>query len=265
MKTISEVLNKIGMTDKEYRAIDLPSITRLLRLKNGSMADYNKEVKTTPNMEFGTAFHKWFLEKSTFGDDYITEDKILIEGEPINRRKKAHREFLETLPQKILSVEDLIKIERMEQSIKQNPDYFDISEWKSEQIIFWFFEEVKIKSKIDIIGDNFIADLKTIQSGIIGDDRRLYYKILDSNYHLQILAYALAVEQETNKLPKTCYLIFAETSEPFNSRIVELDTDKLLDNYYHELQDIIQKYKEVKELNFSENYFDKMIFFKEEK
>lgn len=89
---------------EEYQAIPADVTKSELVYMDKSPLHYRNRkdlmVKTTEDMELGTLLHVGLLEPHLLKDSYVVEpETIVIKGieEELNRRKKAHKEFLEKL------------------------------------------------------------------------------------------------------------------------------------------------------------------------
>ena len=81
------------MTREEYHKHEALSISRLSLIAKSPQHYKLNEVVETPSMAFGTKIHLAVLEPQKFKELYVVEPDS-INGEPINKRLKAHREFL---------------------------------------------------------------------------------------------------------------------------------------------------------------------------
>lgn len=84
-------------TEKEYRAHPALSQSDLRHILKSPLHYANREKlqRNSEAMQFGTAAHMALLEPMKFKELYLTEPTAMPNGEAINRRKKADKEFLE--------------------------------------------------------------------------------------------------------------------------------------------------------------------------
>lgn len=138
-------------------------------------------------MEFGSALHTLILEPKKFIDDYIIEEKFneeinkplllkdvgreAFEKDKINQfnHKKMKDKFnnsfkLRSIGKKIISEQDVKKINDMAESFHRNEDADClIKNSDYENSIYWIDKEsgVLCKARADIMCDRYIADIKT--------------------------------------------------------------------------------------------------------
>lgn len=85
-----------SMTRDEYVAINGISQSDLsFMLKSPRHYQWRARLKRESDaMNFGTALHAAILEPQRFKDQYVVEPEAMVNGEEINRRIKAHRDYL---------------------------------------------------------------------------------------------------------------------------------------------------------------------------
>jgi exodeoxyribonuclease VIII len=163
--------------------------------------------KSTPAMEFGSAFHSLVLEPEKFRDEYIVAQELqklpkvgLLKnlGRPEFDRQKAERakiefindaltqEWLERAEGKIiLSLADWQQLTEMRDALRDHEEAWAlIGGAKYEQSYFWQDpgSGLMVKSRPDILHDNIIVDLKTCVSA---SPRAYQRSMVDGGYHIQ--------------------------------------------------------------------------------
>lgn len=150
--------------------------------------------KTTPAMEFGTAFHAFLLGTS--------EVVSLPEGESF--RSRANQEWKdgeEAAGHIVVSYDSMQLLERMKRNIELAskrdglPDYMSLIEQGAcEQVIEWTDTAtgLRLKAKPDLIpaGTDYLVDLKTAVSA---DQTQFARSAIDHGYHIQAEFYRQAV------------------------------------------------------------------------
>ncbi len=229
--------------------------------------------KSTKAMDFGNLVHTMLLEKHLVDERYIVESEIIIptkvkkkkptkkelkenpelqdwyeteefEDIPLNRRLKEHQLYMESYTGKIVVSDD--DFELATSMIKSVNNDFESSLILAQSIgfekeYFYEFEGVAMKSKIDIVGEDFLGDLKTIQGGKLSNIRQLYWTIVSRGYDIQAALYTYA-----SGLPiKNYKLIFVEKSPPFAVRIVTLNEEDLQYGW-NKFLILFNKYKDYK-------------------
>ena len=87
-----------------------------------------------------------------------------------------------------------------------------------------------------MVGDGFIADIKTTTDAGLKFEKDLYYD--NSNYCLQAAMYLEAFAKGTKY-----YIIAVEKSEPYNVQVYELSTD-IINKAAEKYHDLVHDYKE---------------------
>lgn len=172
---------------------------------------------SSKSMNLGSATHAFILEPDKFAERYFVApkaDKRTTEG------KKLAREIEETGKIHVLT-EDFEIIEQMSKSIKGSPwakkliDNLAISYEKE------FFAEINgypFKGFIDIVGESYVADLKTDRDA----SPAAFIKSADNlGYHLQAAIYSTITGKEfywivvENVAPHNC-TVFVQSEEDYS-------------------------------------------------
>lgn len=156
-------------------------------------------------MVFGSAAHKWILERSSFDDEYFVAPKLDRRTE---NGKKLAKEIQES-GKEYISDDDFLRISKMASIVNQN-------EW-AKKLVYDMAEgyEVEINGDIngypfngyaDIVGPSYVADLKT-SSDI--DPKSFSRDAEKFGYHLQAAIYSTITQKEF-------YWIAIDSNEPHN-------------------------------------------------
>jgi hypothetical protein len=128
----------------------------------------------TAAMKLGSAFHAAVLEPQKFKEDYLQLPSTMPNGEPINRRRKADKEYLAQIalenPSKIALTEDeMDALTGMLNAIVEHPVANSLFQGGvAEQVKFWTDEDYSCKGKCDyfhpkhpMFGKAVLVELKT--------------------------------------------------------------------------------------------------------
>jgi len=147
-------------------------------------------------MEWGTAVHKFTLEPSSVDDNYYCLDEGEILGKLTDnknpRATKVYKEWLEgeqkkAGARKMLNKGEWITLQRIAAEVSTHPQTQGLFEGvKFEVPIEGEIYGVKFKGFADIVGDGFVADLKTTRSAHPDDFGRDAYNLM---YYLQAAVY----------------------------------------------------------------------------
>lgn len=127
----------------------------------------------TPAMIFGSAFHCFILEPEKFKDSFFVLDTEKRPDKTMTMAAKANKEWKEQMiianrGKTQIDMFDMQTIELMKACLMEHPGAKDLLSkvTDTEKEIFWTDEitGIKMKGKLDGLGDNFIIDLKTCQS-----------------------------------------------------------------------------------------------------
>jgi len=266
---------------EDYYKVDRLSFSKLFLLKDTAkhytwLKD-NKE--NTKAMIFGNVVHTMVLEPEEFENRYILQSDILVptlvkkkkptkkelkdnpglqdwyeleefEDIPLNNKLKAHKLWMEDYKGKIIiSEKDLIQAKAMRLSIMENfESSILINNAETEKEYFYEFEGIPMKSKVDIVGENYLADLKTIQAGKLANPRQLYWHIVNMGYDIQAALYCYASGRTINEY----HLLFVEKDAPYSTRIITLHKQDL-DYGWNKFLRLIDKYRAYQDGSLDKN------------
>lgn len=168
------------MNNQEYRqanALSQSDLKTILKSKK-HYVNRDKLRHETASMKLGTAFHAAILEPMKFKENYLQLPNCMPNGEAINRRKKAHKEYLEQIalenPTKItLTDDEMDSLTGMLNSILEHDLANSLfKDGLAETVSFWQNEGQNCKGKADyfhakhpLLGDRVLVELKTAQDG----------------------------------------------------------------------------------------------------
>lgn len=165
------------MNNEEYRQLNALAQSDLKLILHSDKHFVNRHRilnRETQAMKLGTAFHEAVCEPEKFKNNYLQLPSVMPNGEPINRRKKAHKEYLEELslanPDKIALTEDeMDDLTGMLLSLTEHPVANSLFRGGlAEQVKTWKHETWDCKGKCDyfcethpLLGNKILVELKT--------------------------------------------------------------------------------------------------------
>jgi hypothetical protein len=218
----------------------------------------DKLRKETEAMRKGTLLHMGVLEPEKFKNSYAIEPHCMPDGTEINRRVKAHREYLEGWKQTMegrifLRQEDMDSLICMLNALathKYARRYFTGGE--AEKEAFGEYEGVKIKGKCDYITKIpglglVISDLKKTQDASPkGFERSIY------NYSYQLQAY---MYHRLFKADSFFFVAIEDTGiDGFAPIGIYRASDVLLEKGEQMFKKLIEKYKQCEEMKVWPGY-----------
>lgn len=146
------------------------------------------EKLATRDMILGSAFHTLVLEEDKFNYEYLVEPpKVLLKD--VGREKyDEYKSFCEELSKSncvILTQEEYFNLLQMKISINKSLNVMElINGGEIEKSFFWQDENSKfiVKARPDVLHDNMIVDLKTINDASVQSFQR---GMVDGWYHVQ--------------------------------------------------------------------------------
>ena len=195
---------------------------------NHLLSYWQQDFEPTPAMLFGSLVHKMILEPETFSVDYA-----VYEG---TRRGNAWNEFKALNDTKtIVTAKEYNIALKTFNNAKQN-DIFKgllMQTNETEKHIEWKYKDVKYHGFCDMVGDDFIADIKIVQDAGEKFARDLRY----NNYSLQATMYLTG-------LPKKDYYIIAiEKTAPYNVQVYKFG-EQILNNANRKYYYLNEAYKD---------------------
>lgn len=188
------------MNENEYRARPELSYSDLIHLDTSPLHFKHRDMirEETEAMRKGTLLHMGVLEPERFKNSYALEPEE-IDGQPVNRRIKAHREFIaawrQTNEGKIfIRKDDFEELINMLNAIGAHPDAPKIIRGgEYEKAAFGEYNGVKLKGRCDIFFANhpewgrLVVDLKKTQNA---SEQGFERAIFNYKYFLQAFVYS---------------------------------------------------------------------------
>lgn len=188
------------MNFKEYLARPEISASDLKKMaKSMKHWKYCKDnpKEETDSMRLGSAIHCSILEPERFLSDYVCApicDKRTKEG------KLLWESFVENSKEKIvLKNDEYNQVLGIQKSVLSSPKISHLlKSGESEKTIFYEFEGVKMKSRLDFANGRTIIDIKSSKSALPSSFARDAYNM---DYDMQLFLYAFGYEQNFGVKP----------------------------------------------------------------
>lgn len=250
------------MNDKEYRANQALSYSDLVWLEKSPLHFKNRDKlrKETEAMRLGTLLHLGVFEPERFKNAYCIEPEE-IDGQPINRRVRAHRDFLAEFRKQnegkiFIRPEDMDTLTTMFNALathKYARQY--LTGGKAEVPAFGEYQGVPIKGKCDYIVDIpglgvTVVDLKKTQDA---SPKGFERSIFNYKYYLQAAMYVRLFRADT-------FVFIAVEDNELAPIGIYRASDVLLEKGEQTLDRLISFYKKLEQTNnwhgYTENFQD---------
>ena len=200
---------------ENYYDINLPSFSSLKNLER-SPAHYlaSKSVKKkTYAMDLGNAIHTSILEPDLFSSRF----EIKLNG----RSKEGREQAAAIIGTDIMLLKDddynnCLTIR--EHLFKQN-GIKNLLTGSAEKEYFYEIDGVQVKSKLDLVTDKYIVDLKTCEDA---SPSKFTHNFINYHYYAQAYMYQLA-EAKTSGEIKPYFIMALEKEPPFEFRIYSVN------------------------------------------
>lgn len=240
------------MTNKEYRQHSGISRSDLMKFKKSPLhykyAKENPEEEQSPALIFGSASHKYILEREDFENEFAVAPNV-------DRRTKEGKaiwnEFVDSCGDKmVISVDDFEKIREMAAAIDAHPIASRLIQGEHEVSLFWkdadTGEECKVRPDIihDDDGVKMIVDYKTTASCEDGAFEKSCRKY---GYKLQAGMYREGYFQ--NFFEDARFVFIAQEKEAPYAVRVYVCTDEYMNEGYDEYRALLGLYHECRKLD----------------
>lgn len=229
------------MTNKEYHkhsAVGKSQLSKISRSPLHYKFELENKKESTATLNFGSAAHKWILEKETFYEEFA----ILPSG--LNLKTKADREirdyFLEINEDKIaISADEFEQIKEMREAIDSHPIARKLLTGRVEQSFFWNDADTGIECKCrpDCINDDLkvLVDYKTTRDC---SGTRFERDCIKFAYDLQAGMYTEGIFN--NELEQYGFsFVVQESSKPYAVRVYNCDIG-FIQQGYEKFRDYIE-------------------------
>lgn len=182
-----------------------------------------KIIKHDSPLEFGNALHTYILEHEFFMERYHIIPKV---NRATSVGKQIYNDALietKTSSKQILCESSMDMLHKMKQSVDNHEDAkILLEEYQSEKSFYWVDPDTGIpcKSRPDIWGEGYIADLKTCQTA---EPYSFQKEAAKFGYHIQAgmikEAFKHVLGEEINKF----FFIAVEKTAPYAVAVYQLD------------------------------------------
>jgi hypothetical protein len=240
-------MKKIGQLERpDYEKLEGLSQSDLkLILKSPLHYTKREEMrKVSESMELGKALHEAVLRPAYFKDNYLTLPNVMPDGEAINKRKKAHREYLESYKlenaDKIcLSEQDMDDLTGMLNSLMGHEiASMLLTGGEPEVCAQWEYADLKCKGTFDKIHEKHpifgrcLVELKTSRDGSPDEFAK---EVFNRGYDFQMAYYEQGFKADRH------FCVVVENKFPYPVAIY--DMSGWLDVGLHRVNKAIDRYK----------------------
>lgn len=204
------------------------ALSNFAKSPNHLLAYWQEDFEPTPAMLFGSMLHCMILQPEYFPDTFA-----VYEG---TRRGKVWESFKEENTKKrIVTEKEYNTAHKIFREAKKNDLFRKLltRTTETEKHIKWNCDGQDYHGFVDMVGDNFIADIKTTQDAGDKFARDLWY----NDYKMQGAMYLEAFEN------KDYYIIAIEKGMPYNVQVYKLGAE-LINKGYKKYLHFNEKYKE---------------------
>ncbi len=214
------------------RTLSYSSLKAFGKSPNHYLQYINREQVTTPAMIKGSAFHCLTLEPLKFNEQYAVAPKV-------DRRTKAGKETWanfssENEAKEIITTQDYHDIVKMSEGFYGYEHSASLITNEVEEHIKGKIEGLEFHGYADIVGDYFIADLKSCQDA---SPDKFMRDAFNYDYDLQAAIYLELTKKDRY------YVIPIESSAPYNVAVYEM-SQEMIEAGRKKLFQLIEKFKE---------------------
>lgn len=176
-----------------------------------------KPKKSTPDMEFGSAFHAIVLEPELFAKNYVVKRMPVLLKESGREAYEEYKRYvieIENAGKIIITQDQLETLHAMKKSVLNHPQASElIKGGVIEASLFWEDPHTGVvcKTRPDIWHENMTVDLKTVKDG---DERAFISSCAHYGYHLQSAMNREGIFHNTGNDIKTHVFICVEKEWP---------------------------------------------------
>ena len=210
------------------KRISYSALSAFAKSPNHLLSYWERKTEPTTAMMFGSLLHKLLLEPDTFNLEFA-----VFEG---TRRGKVWDSFkADNSTKRIVTNKEFDNAELIINKATENKLFADLlmRTNETEKLVEWSCNGVPYRGYVDMVGDGFIADIKTCADGGDKFARDLKY----NDYPMQGAMYLESFENYNY------YIIAIEKGEPYNVAVYEPGLE-LLSKGYNKYRYFNKKYLE---------------------
>ena len=207
-------------TNEEYHSKDSISSSGLKTIYKKSVKHFlDQKPFSSKAMELGTAVHTIMLEGSDkFYNDYYLLPKLDLRYKADKEQYKQHEKLAKG--RKLLRDDEMFIIDKLFVNFKSNDLAQKSCKGDVEVSYYGKFNGIDVRVRPDVIGSDFISDVKTCQDNSPQAFKRDIYKY---NYHLQACFYSDVLGYDPSKFR----FIAVETNHPFSVQVYGLKDETI--------------------------------------
>ena len=213
-------MKAIKDTNEEYHSKDSISASGLKTIYKKSVKHFLEQKPfSSKSMELGTAVHTIMLEGSdVFYNDYYLLPKLDLRYKADKEQLKQHEKLAKG--RKLLKEDEMYIIDKIMVNYRSNDLAQESCTGDVEVSHYGQFNGIDVRVRPDVIGTDFIGDVKTCQDNSPQAFRRDIYKY---NYHLQACFYSDVLGYD----PAKFRFIAVETNHPFSVQVYKLKDETI--------------------------------------
>lgn len=231
---------KLEITNSEYRKLPQVSKSDLMKITVSPKyfkycMDHPEENKKTHDLTFGSAAHKWILEKDDFFNEFIVEEKF---DKRTSEGKRLAEEFeIRKGNKEVISQEDFETIKAMAEELLKNKWARTLLKGEHEKSFVWEDKETGegCKCRPDCLcefkGQHIIVDYKTTRD----PEKNAFQKSIEKyGYDLQAGMYTEGMKANTGHDYQFVF-IAQEKKPPYDFNIFQCDEEMMTSgkNLFH--------------------------------
>lgn len=237
--------------EQDYHDIDAVSSGRLrnIAMSPAEVQEQLANFKQTEATRIGSALHVVILEPTTWKHRYCV-------GKITSHKGKANTAFIEAAEKDGLSCltdEEFERVQGMSKSVLSHPRISTllVSANAAEETTFWMRDGELCKSRKDLVGDGWIADLKTTI-----DFHRFNYDVTQRRLYIQAAHYTDG-DRRHGRIVAHWFWIVVQSKPPYLSGIKRLTDIALLDGF-EEMEKLLTQYLECRRANRWSNHVEEI-------
>lgn len=213
-------MQRVQDTNEQYHSKDSISASGLKTIYKKSVKHFLEQLPfTSKSMELGTAVHTILLEgNDKFYNDYYILPKLDLRYKADKEQLKQHEKLAKG--RKLLKQEEMFIIDKIMVNFKSNDLARESCDGDVEISHYGKFNGIDVRVRPDVIGKDFIGDVKTCQDNSPKAFGRDIYKY---NYHLQACFYSDVLGHD----PAKFRFVAVETNHPFSVQVYSLKDETI--------------------------------------
>lgn len=205
------------MSAKHFYPLSFSSLKAFAQSPAHFVAYKNRQHVETPAMRFGTAVHAAVLEPEKFAEEY-RELKV-------RRGTAAHKALVEEHPNaKWLAAGEWHDLQAITKAVQRHPKAIELLATTTdfEQELHGTLYGHQLRGFADMVGPNWVCDLKTCQMGAPRDFTSTAYR---TKYHMQAFIYMNLMQQSLGRACNEFWWVTVEKAAPYVVTVYRANDD----------------------------------------